>query len=408
MAGNQAVYPSEWVADAFGRSRVSEPVTLFDSKLLIDKRPLDWDEKITDTSGNAASTFVAADSLVTMYVEAQDTIIRQTRAHFHYSPGKSQQIIMTGILTEGGTGVTGRLGYFDAQDGMFFQVSGTTHSVVVRKATSDTVVAQSAWNLDPMDGTGPSGFALDFSKIQVFTIDFEWLSAGRIRFGFYIDGRAYYCHEITNLNALTAPYVSTPNLPVRYEIASAAGGASVTMKHVCSTVMSEGATPDLGRHFIQTTGNTAIAAGTADTIYALAGIRMSTAAADHGVAVRPEHVTVFNEAATDYEWRVYVNPTIAASSAWTYAAVKNSQVQWAVAGSTANKIAAGSTAYEWLVDAGYVKSGNQSGIVRVLSGNQLYTLGRRLNSTRDEFVLAARPLGNNASFQASIAWKEIE
>ncbi len=69
----------ESAVDAFGRLRVSNPVTLFDSKLLYDKAPLFWDESETDVSGNAASTHVAADSLVTMHVEAGDTIIRQTR-----------------------------------------------------------------------------------------------------------------------------------------------------------------------------------------------------------------------------------------------------------------------------------------------------------------------------------------
>ena len=69
-----------------------------------------------------------------------------------------------------------------------------------------------------MDGTGTSGYNIDFTKSQLYVIDFEWLSVGRIRFGFYIFGKIYYCHQISNFNELDEPYMKTANLPIRYEI----------------------------------------------------------------------------------------------------------------------------------------------------------------------------------------------
>lgn len=56
--------------DAFGRSRVSEPETLFDSKLLTDKLPLFWDESVTDVSGNATSTHSTANATLREQVVA--------------------------------------------------------------------------------------------------------------------------------------------------------------------------------------------------------------------------------------------------------------------------------------------------------------------------------------------------
>lgn len=84
--------------DAFGRMRVADPNTLFDSKMLWDKQPLIWDEEITNGSGNATSTHSVTDSRVRMHVEAGDTIIRQTFMRFNYQPGKSQQAMFTGVI----------------------------------------------------------------------------------------------------------------------------------------------------------------------------------------------------------------------------------------------------------------------------------------------------------------------
>ena len=56
----------------------------------------------------------------------------------------------------------------------------TTQFAVVSK-TIDTRISQSQWNLDKMDGTGPSGYNLDLSKMQMFFIDYAWYGAGTVR-----------------------------------------------------------------------------------------------------------------------------------------------------------------------------------------------------------------------------------
>ena len=64
----------------------------------------------------------------------------------------------------------------------------------------DNKIIQSNWNVDVFNGTGASGITLDFSKSQIFFIDYEWLGTGRVRCGFFIDGIPYYCHAIHNSN----------------------------------------------------------------------------------------------------------------------------------------------------------------------------------------------------------------
>jgi hypothetical protein len=89
---------------------------------------------------------------------------------------------------------------------------------VVTKIT-EIRVPQSEWNLDKCDGTGPSGYNLDLSKMQMFYIDYSWYGAGSVRFGFRDTvGKVIYCHRFYNNNINTEAYMRSGNLPARYEV----------------------------------------------------------------------------------------------------------------------------------------------------------------------------------------------
>lgn len=395
-----SVAVTEPAADAFGRLRVANPTTLFDSKMLFDKNPLFWDETITDNSGNATSTHDTSDASVSMYVEATDTIIRQTKQRFNYQPGKSQLVVCTGQLSNGGTGVMGRIGAFDANDGLFFELDDTTCSVVKRKATADTSVAQADWNLDKLDGTGPSGVTLDTTKAQIMFFDYEWLGVGRVRFGFYFDGLPVYVHEFDHVNELTSVYMSTPNLPVRYELSSAAGGASATMQHICSSVVSEGGSDLFGVIHAESTEGTAVVGTNADTIYAVIGLRLKGTHLD--AIVKPEEVSMMAETADDFEWMLLLNPTVAGTP--TFADVTNSACQ-SYTGASANVVTADS--WDLRIAAGFTKNTNQGGSPVALDVQSAFGLGSTIAGTPDELVLAVRPLGAAAEIQGTLSWREL-
>lgn len=74
------------------------------------------------------------------------------------------------------------------------------------------------WNIDRFDGTGPSGYKMDVSKMQMTYIDYSWYGAGYIRFGFRTtEGDVAWGHKISNNNVNTAAYMRSGNLPARYE-----------------------------------------------------------------------------------------------------------------------------------------------------------------------------------------------
>lgn len=230
--------------DAFGRFRVSDPISLFESQLHYDASPLLWESVLTG-SGTATHLPNEASIRLRCTTASGDKVIRQTKEYFRYQAGKSQLVEMTGIIGIAKANVRQRIGLFDTNNGLFFEQDENNLKVVRRTYVTgspvDNAVNQSSWNIDKLDGTGKSGYTLDMSKTHIFVIDFQWLGVGRVRYGFVIDGNLIYCHEVLNANNLTNVYMTTPNLPLRYEIENTGTVASNTdLYQICSTVQSEG------------------------------------------------------------------------------------------------------------------------------------------------------------------------
>lgn len=385
--------------DAFGRLRVSNPETLFDSKQLYDAEPLFWDD--AEVSGGSTSTTHSTARASTVIGVAATTAgkrVRQTFQRFNYQPGKSQLTFLTFILDKagGGTGITRGVGLFDDNNGLFLKDNAGTYQFVIRSSVTgspvDSPTSQASWNLDPMDGTGPSGVTLDFSKVQILAIDYEWLGVGRVRFGFVIDGLIIYAHEVLHANSGSSVFMSTPNLPVRYSIENGGSGAASTLEHICATVITEGGLEPTGIVRSVSTAGTHVDANAADTLYAVLGVRLKSTHLAKTVTVR--QVTVLSETNDNFEWSVWLNPTVA--STFTYSDESNSAVQTAK-GATANTVSGG-----YLLASGFSSSTSEA----VALVSNVRHLGAKIDGTRDEIVLCVRPLSINADIQATMTWLE--
>ena len=96
-------------------------------------------------------------------------------------------------------------------------LSGVNRAMITK--TIDTKIPQSQWNMDKLDGTGPSGMTLDITKMQMWFIDYAWYGAGTVRFGIRNNkGDIIYCHRIVHGNAQVEAYMRSGNLPARYEV----------------------------------------------------------------------------------------------------------------------------------------------------------------------------------------------
>ena len=95
---------------------------------------------------------------------------------------------------------------------------GPSADYVIASKVVETRIPQSSWNVDKLDGTGPSGLTLDLTKMQMWFVDYAWYGAGTIRWGLRAtDGTIVYVHKLANNNVNSEAYMRSGNLPARYE-----------------------------------------------------------------------------------------------------------------------------------------------------------------------------------------------
>lgn len=237
-------------SDAFGRLRMSSPFTLGDYKHLYGLDP-----NFVDYMPNGGSvTFQPNKACARLQTTSSNTctVIHQTKFYHHYMPGKSQQILSSFNFYSATPGVTKRTGYFDSNNGIFFEQSGNGQlSWVIRTfvngITEETRKPQSEWNIDTCDGTGGSLFNLDITKTQLTFIEFQWLGVGTVTVGFVHEGSYVPCHSFHHSNNLPTVYMSNPNLPVRCEIMTTSTATVAYFDQICSTVISEGGYVEAGQ-----------------------------------------------------------------------------------------------------------------------------------------------------------------
>lgn len=235
--------------DLFGRLKVSNPLTLFDSSHIYYQDG-DFDDVIVGTGSTVG--FITAQSSATLGIgtTAGCRYIRQSKRVFSYQPGKSLQIFQTFVLNPPKENLTQRVGYGSSLNGIFLEQVGSQVNIVKRTSVSGVsttiTIPQSQWNKDTLDGTGfstsnPSGIQLDLTKAQLMFTEYEWLGVGDVRVGFQIDSKMIIAHQFQHTNEIDSVYMRTATLPLRYEILNTGITTSPsTMKQICASVVTNG------------------------------------------------------------------------------------------------------------------------------------------------------------------------
>ena len=393
--------------DAFGRLRVSNPFTLFDSQ---QRYGLDASFRSNVASGGSI-TFIPTQSSANLTITntTGSFAARESAYTFRYQPGKSLLTMLTFVMSPASPGNTRqRVGYFGIDNGFYVELSNGVE-LVQRSNVTGTVtlsnVAQVNWNGDTLLGSGPSGLTLDITKSQILWIDMEWLGVGSVRMGFVINGLFILCHTFHHANLITMAYITTACLPIRYEIQTLNGAAPATsnLTQICSTVMSEGgSTAPLTLYSNLATFSATVGA---NTWVPVISIQLAPGRLDSVCAVRQVEVVITS---TDdvVQWALWSNVTAANLTGENFLAAPPStsilvdKSATAFSTTTCQQVASGMVAAQ----------GKTSGLSVFELGQYFSQIGRNsFTQTSDIFTLAFfnNTTQGTVTADALLSWQEL-
>lgn len=393
----QYVTFDETNTDAFGRLRVSNPFSLFDSQSRFGA-DIHF-SYVTATGGTTSYNTNQSSVNLNVTTSSGSTAVAQTYRVFPYQPGKSMLILQTFTMASARTNLRQRIGLFGAQNGVYLEQGPNGVTFVIRTFTSGTVsdsryVTQANWNGDKLDGTGPSGITLDLTKTQILWFDIEWLGVGNVRCGFIINGQYIVCHTFQNANQsfATTVYMQTATLPLRFEIATTgATSSAASLQMICATVISEGGYEQVSAPYIaRASGNgVSIANNTGLTFTPLVSIRVNSSY--YGAVIIPSIVNFAATHSGTYEIVLVRNATLTgatfaagavgggmvdvdtAATAMTVTADNIHQTDYVVATSQGSVPIIAPFGYNFDLQLGYVASLSGNGF----ASSDVMTLGAR-------------------------------
>jgi len=390
--------------DSFQRLRVSTPFTLFDSTYLYKDNGR-FDTSITGGGSTGCST---GTSIVTLNVNstANTNVLRQSFKVFPYQPGKSLLVMNSFVMDTPKTNLVQRVGYFNSQNGLYFESDGTGYNMVLRSCPTGTLIqerriSQNDWNIDPLNGEGPSGIILDVSKSQIFVSDFEWLGVGSIRTGFIFNGNVTYAHTFYNSNFINSTYMQTATLPISYQIFNTGTtSSSSTLKQICSTVLSEGGfqARDINRFAGPGLNLTLKTVATAPTITSIVSIRIKSGRPC--AVVIPTDINILLQTTDVVSYYLINNGTLGGTPSYSsYSNNSNVEVD-----TSATTITGGT-----ILRQGFLSTTSSGKDTVSLSDPDIFNfqLGVSISGISDVVTLAASSFGSTADLFATLGWYEL-
>ena len=336
--------------------------------------------------------------------DAGDEVIRQTNRVQRYIPGRQAEVAMSMIFGTPTAGIRRRFGLFDELNGFYFEDSGDgTYRCVLRRNTASGVETESFarddWNVDRLDGTGPSGITADPTAIQHMTIEFEWYGAGMIEWNFVMDNNKYPVHRIYHANTHDHPWAAKAALPIRVELTNVAGTAGTHTFYQGSHSMTvEAITELLGRQNSVSNAITGKTLSSANTFYPLVAIRLKSDSLDS--VIIPDEFSGATLDNTNIFVRAIENPTITGGT-WVSMG-DDSAVEYNL---TATGFTGGS-----ILNTTYISSGNM-GQVYKFPDRSITQLSRKTTTTLGDtsgiFLIAMASIGSNKAGWASLGWIEV-
>jgi hypothetical protein len=379
--------------DSFGRQRISQPLTIFDSQNRY-KQDSKW-STVTASSGNA--TYVAAESAVNLNVTGStgSKVVQESVRVIPYQPGKSLLLLMTFAMNTPKTNLRQRVGFFGINNGIYLENDGEYNYLVLRSQSLNVTrrIRQDSWNNDVLAD-------LVINKTQILWIDIEWLGVGNVRCGFIVDGQYVLAHTFRHSNIELTTYMTTACLPLRYEIENTGTtGSSSTLKKICSTAISEGGYNQKTKQWSATRTTAIASTAVADGWAPVISLKLATGREDAVVIPGQIHLSGTGNGAY-YEFSLIRNATITGGS-WVNHSSSGGNVDY-----NANATSMSGGVVE---ESGFFTSTTQARGAVSTNLDYIFDLqiGRDQTPTSDTVTLAVRHLAVGGDVYGSLNWNDL-
>ena len=380
------------------RQRVSQFSTWFFSTSQFDSGLEVWDQT---TANGATITHDPKQSAITMQTTSTigSKAVRQTRQVMPYIPGRPAEFSVAHRWETPVLGVRKRAGVFDENNGIFFEngPDGNYYCVIRSKVTGSVVehrVARADWNGDRFDGQGPSGIVADPNAIQLLIIEYEWYGAGAVHFSFVMNGTKHRIHSFYHANWIHDVYMSTPFLPIRYELENVSGSALGQFVIASCSFGLEGSSSRVGLPMVAQIPLPGLTLSTANTFYPAISIRLKPGSLS-GIAIL-EKLQFFTTDNTTLAYRIYVNPTLTGGT-WVDHELPNSLVQ---VNTGATAVTGGTIYYRGLIPI----TGTQ---VEIDTGGAFQLARSSMGTVSDVLTVALTAFNTNKTAVGTIMWREM-
>jgi hypothetical protein len=386
--------------DLFGRLKVSNPVTLFDSNNIYQVNT-DFASLVVGTGSTVGIITAESSTIATIGTDANSFVITESKRVFSYQPGKSLQVLQTFVLNEPKENLIQRVGYASSENGVMLEVDDFNVNIIKRTAISGVgvtiIVSQSEWNQDKFDGTGPSGYTLDLKKAQILFTEYEWLGVGSVRVGFAIDGKFIIAHQFDHANLIDSTYMTSATLPIRFEIMNKEETSSnSTLKQICASVQSNGGYEKKTSASVARRASFISSSGT--NFVPIVSIRLKPGRTD--AVIIPHQINALPDSSTAvfYEVALIKNATIIGGS-WTVTSSPNVEQN-----NTSTSISGGT-----IVKIEYTNSANRATTpLNIDTGyNWDLQLGRTLDKVSDTYTLAFRAITGTGNAIGAISFYDL-
>ena len=388
--------------DVTGKNRLktSARQTVFFNSALYDIGTDVWDYSTTLGATATHDTNINA-VILTSSSTIGSTVIRQTRKVMNYISGRAAMCEFAFSVSQA-VGARTRVGLFDENNGIYFEKDENSvfWCVIRSKSTGSVVenrVSRDNWNVDKLDGTGPSGITVTPGKIQLIAFEYEWFGAGNVAIGFIIDGHYHIIHTFYTANHETVSWASQPFFPVRSEITNISATTSSYLTLFSTSFSMEGESTSYGVPKITGIPLPGLNLTTAFTYVPTVSIRLKSNQLTAVAFI--EQVQAFTTDNTFLTFRIIKNATLSngGTLTWTDFSTTGSSIE-------VNTNATSFTGGE-VIALGVVPL---NGRPYELDGNTgVFQIGRTgMGTVSDVFTLALSPAKNNVIALGTLRWRE--